>query len=145
MNKKTSNYVKNNIPELIEVLLALLFAVGIMTVFAGCGPKEDGSWMKCHDVQIYLGICGAVITVLAAAAFAVRVKAVRIILYVLIAGASVVAFLLPEIIMPMCMIHTMRCYTVMEPFDRIITVLLAVIAIIGIIRTIVRKDRKGEV
>lgn len=142
--KKFSDYVKNNIISLIVTVLALMFTVGIMTVFAACGPKEDGTWMRCHNVQIYLGICGVAMTVLAVAAFISRPKLLRIALYALITGGSVVAFLLPEIIMPMCMLHTMRCYGVMEPFDRIMTALIAVVSIIGIIRTIIRKDSKGE-
>ncbi len=142
--KKFLDHVKNNIISLIVTALALMFTVGIMTVFAACGPKEDGTWMRCHNVQIYLGICGVAMTVLAVAAFISRPKLLRIALYALITGGSVVAFLLPEIIMPMCMLHTMRCYAVMEPFDRVMTALIAVVSIIGIIRTIIRKDRKGE-
>ena len=52
-------------------------------------------------------------------------KGVRIGLQLLAVIASVVLFFVPGGICPMCMMKNMRCYTVFQPFTRVMTVLIA--------------------
>lgn len=37
--------------KFIPAGLGLLLSLGSCTVFAACGVKEDGSWMRCHGAQ----------------------------------------------------------------------------------------------
>ena len=46
---------------------------------------------------------------------------------------SVIALLIPGTIMGMCMMNTMRCYTVMKPFVTIMCVLMIIVSLIGIV------------
>ncbi len=109
----------------VSFVLSLLLTTGIMTVFSACGQKEDGSWMHCHQPQMAVAICGIGMMVVFALSWVFKGKAVRIVLLTAGLALSAAAFLIPGTIMPMCMMRTMRCYTVMQPFTRVMTVLIA--------------------
>ncbi len=119
---------------LIPAAVGLLLAVGAMTVFSACGPKEDGTWMKCHQAQIAVAVCGIALAVLFALTAVVKSKTAVMLLNVAALVISVIAFLIPGILMPMCMMKTMPCYTAMQPFVRIMAILSALLAGWGILR-----------
>ena len=57
-------------------------------------------------------------------------------------AASVVMFLLPGTLMPMCMMQTMRCYTIFQPFVRIMSALEAAVCAVGTAREFLKKSAK---
>lgn len=125
---------KNKWFTLISAAVGLLLAVGVMTVFSACGPKEDGTWMRCHQAQIAVAVCGMALVVLFALTAVVKSKTAVLLLNIAALVVSVIAFLIPGILMPMCMMKTMRCYTTMQPFVRIMAILSALLAGWGILR-----------
>ena len=124
---------------LAAAVVALLLAIGVMTVFAACGPKEDGTWMHCHDVQIAIAACGAVAAVCLGLAAFLKGKGARIGLCAVAVVACVAVLALPSV-MPMCMMDTMRCHAVMAPFARIAAVVVAVLSIVALVQA----SREGE-
>ena len=124
---------KNKWITLIPAAVGLLLAVGVMTVFSACGPKEDGTWMRCHQAQIAVAVCGAALTVLFILTAVIKSKTAVILLNIAALVVSVIAFLIPGTLMPMCMMKTMPCYTVMQPFVRIMAILRALLAGWGIL------------
>jgi len=111
------------------IILSCALAVGTATVFKACGPKDDGTWMHCHTVQnavVVLGICMA--AVFAVVLFS-RIKPLNVSLSAVEAIGSVVTFLLPGTLMSMCMMDTMRCYTYMQPFVRVVSVLILAVSV----------------
>ena len=66
----------------------------------------------------------------------------KTILYGLGIVGSVIVFLIPETIMPMCMMRTMRCYTVMQPFVRIMAVLIAASGVINGLQTLRQNNQE---
>ena len=56
---------------------------------------------------------------------------------------SVAVFLIPETILPMCMMRTMRCYTVMQPFVRIMAVLIAASGVINGLHALRQNNQEG--
>ena len=125
---------KNKWFTLISAAVGLLLAVGVMTVFSACGPKEDGTWMRCHQAQIAVAVCGMALVVLFALTAVVKSNTAVLLLNIAALVVSVIAFLIPGILMPMCMMKTMRCYTTMQPFVRIMAILSALLAGWGILR-----------
>ena len=125
---------KNKWFTLISAAVGLLLAVGVMTVVSACGPKEDGTWMRCHQAQIAVAVCGAALTVLFILTAVIKSKTAVILLNIAALVVSVIAFLIPGTLMPMCMMKTMPCYTVMQPFVRIMAILCALLAGWGILR-----------
>ncbi len=118
----------------VPPISALLCALGIATVFSACGMKEDGSWMRCHDAQtLSFWISLALSALLTASAF-LPGRTLPAVLYLLSLGGCTVLFLVPGNIIPMCMMNTMRCYTLMQPFIRMMSVLTALTILIPLLR-----------
>lgn len=130
---------KNKWLSMIPALVGVLLAVGVTTVFSACGPKEDGSWMNCHQAQTAVAVCGAVLAVLFALTAFVKNRVIVMLLNIAALVVSVIAFLIPGNIMHLCMMKTMRCYTVMQPFVRIMSILGALLAGWGALKGIMKK------
>ena len=122
---------KDVIIPLVPAALSALLLAGGVTVFSACEPKPDGTWMHCHQCQ----------NMVAGSAVGVKNKPVRLALLALAVIASVVVFFIPGGICPLCMMKTMRCHTVFQPFVRIMSVLVAGSGI-GALVAFVKKDKK---
>ena len=72
-----------------------------------------------------LSASGGGLGLLFGASFLVTNRIVRIVVQALAVVGSVVVFFVPGVICPMCMMRTMRCYTVFQPYVRIMAVLIA--------------------
>ena len=118
--------------------LSVLMAAGVQTVFRACAQKEDGTWMHCHEVQKYLFIIGIILAMLSVLGLAVKKQTAAILLDFASIVLAAAAVLLPGTVMQMCMMDTMRCYTMMQPFARVtggVLILVSVIDIIKLFRT----------
>ena len=112
------------IPLVPAALSAALLAGGV-TVFSACEPRPDGTWMHCHQCQNSVAASAAGLAVFFATAAFIKNKGVRLALQVLCLVGAVVVFFIPGVICPLCMMKTMRCHTVFQPFVRIMSVLVA--------------------
>ncbi|MCR4892931.1 MAG: DUF4418 family protein [Lachnospiraceae bacterium] len=128
--------MKKILPSLIPALVWLLLVIGVLTVFSACGMKDDGTWMKCHEAQNAVAVCGGMMAALALLSAFLNKKLLKAALNAVTLAGSIVTFLLPGSLMPMCMMQTMRCFTAMQPFVRIMTVVTALLSIWGIISAI---------
>ena len=118
--------------------LSVFMAAGVQTVFRACAQKEDGTWMHCHEVQKYLFIIGIILAMLSVLGLAVKKRTAAILLDFASIVLAAAAVLLPGTVMQMCMMDTMRCYTMMQPFARVtggVLILVSVIDIIKLFRT----------
>ena len=112
--------------------ISFLLAAGTMTLFRACGAKDDGQWMHCHTAQNAAAAGGLLLCILFISCLFIRSIKLRTALYIIgIAGAAVV-FMIPGGIVSMCMMQTMRCYAVMQPFVRVMSALIIVAALISI-------------
>ena len=134
---------RESIRKWIPALLSVLLVFGVLTVFGACGMKDDGTWMKCHGAQTEVAKLSGVMTALFLLAAVFRNRTAKIILYGLGTAGSVVVFLIPETILPMCMMRTMRCYTVMQPFVRIMAVMIVASGVIAGTQVLRRKSQEG--
>ena len=116
----------NNKWKFVPAVLGLVLAIGTATLFRACAMKEDGTWMHCHTAQTAVVIMGCVMCALGLAAALSKTKSLRVAMYGLLIAGACVSFLIPGVIVSMCMMTTMRCYSVMRPFVRIMAALIAV-------------------
>ena len=116
------------------LVLSVLFCIGVQTVFKACGPKEDGTWMHCHEVQRYLFLTGIALAALSVLGLVIRNRTAAILISLCTIACAVLAVLLPGTLMQMCMMNTMRCHAVMKPFARIMGILIAVLSLVDIIK-----------
>ena len=127
--------------NLIPTVLYLLLAAGAATVFSACGMKEDGTWMRCHSAQDTVILCAFILSAVLVFHAILHQRILRMILNGIGLAGAVSIFLIPGNLMPMCMMHTMRCYTLFQPFVRIMSVLICLICIANVIRLC--KGKKG--
>ena len=109
---------------IVSLVFALSLSAGVMTGFRACSAKEDGSFMHCHDVQMDVFWIGVVLSILAFVSILTKSR----ILIMGINGLSILlalgAFFLPGRIMTMCLMETMRCYTLMKPYVSVMSLLI---------------------
>ena len=110
----------------LPVALAVLLALGVMTVFRACGPKEDGAWMHCHSAQMGSALASGIVAILLAGAGLAKNRTLKAALYALAVLGCGILFLIPGTLVSMCMMRSMRCYTHMQPFVRILAAVIAV-------------------
>ena len=132
---------KDVIIPLVPAALSALLLAGGVTVFSACEPKPDGTWMHCHQCQNMVAGSAVGLIALYGASALVTKKPVRLALLALAVIASVVVFFIPGGICPLCMMKTMRCHTVFQPFVRIMSVLVAGSGI-GALALSFKKDKK---
>ena len=116
---------KDVIIPLVPAALSALLLAGGVTVFSACDPKPDGTWMHCHQCQNSVVASAAGLVVFFGTATFVTNKAARLTLQGLSLIGALVVFFIPGVICPMCMMRTMRCYTVFQPYVRIMSALIA--------------------
>lgn len=123
---------KYNWISYVPAILSLLMSLGTATVFRACAAKDDGSWMHCHSAQTAAVICGIILClVFAASVYAERAgrRSVSLVCSGIGVLGAIVTLFVPGTIISMCMMNTMRCYAVMQPFVRIMAVFIAVTAL----------------
>lgn len=132
---------KDVIIPLVPAALSALLLAGGVTVFSACEQRADGSWMHCHQCQNMVAGSAVGLIALYGASALVKNKPVRLVLLALAVIASVVVFFIPGGICPLCMMKTMRCHTVFQPFARIMSVLVAGSGIGALVASF-KKDQK---
>ncbi|MCR5214138.1 MAG: DUF4418 family protein [Eubacterium sp.] len=124
--------MKKKIFEILPIIIALLLSLGVVTVFKACDPMEDGTWMHCHAAQNDVFILGLVIGGLGTIALLIKKKAVKIIVGVVNLGLGVLTSIVPGILVHLCMMHTMRCHSVMRPFVVIVSIILILTELVNV-------------
>ncbi len=119
--------------DLLSLIVAVLLSVGIMTVFEGCAMQDDGTWMRCHNAQLYTFYVGIAITVLALAYIFIKDSLAKLIINVIVIALAIFQALVPGNVVRLCSLYSMRCYTVMKPFSIIMGVVLVLLSVIKIV------------
>ena len=130
------------IPLVPAALSAALLAGGV-TVFSACEPRPDGTWMHCPQCQTSVAASAAGPAVFFGTAAFIKNRGVRLALQVLCLVGAVVVFFIPGVICPLCMMKTMRCHTVFQPFVRIMSVLVAGGGVAAVVNTL-KKDKASQ-
>ena len=120
------------------ILLSVLLCFGTFFVFHPCGPKDDGSWMVCHWAGNVIVALGAAFSAASLARFFLP-KSIKIGISVSFIPFSIITLLVPGVLVKMCMMHDMRCWSVMKPAVVIISVFIIITSIADIILAAVKK------
>lgn len=115
----------------VAVLVVSAFlAVGVMTLFHACAPKDDGTWMSCHYAQLAVFGLACAMVVLSLSALVAR-RGAAFWLHLAVAGLAVVSAFVPGGAISLCMMAGMRCRAVMRPSVILLSVVIAVLAVAG--------------
>ena len=115
--------------DVLLLAVAVLFLVGMLTLFRACAAKDDGSYMTCHWAnQAETGIAAAFVGMALLHLF-VRDAKQKQGIDLAILPLCVVAAILPKNLISLCMMNTMRCHTHMLPAAIVFSILLAAVAL----------------
>lgn len=131
---------KFSITDLITLVLSAALLVGSFTFFAACGAKDDGSFMNCHNAQIMLTALGALLTAQSLAAFIVPDRRVKAGLNLATTLTAVVTALVPQTLIPLCMMPDMHCRSVTQPMAMLFASLVAVAALVSAVLNLKRRE-----
>lgn len=125
--------------EVIILALAMLLCFGVKLLFHACGAKDDGSYMSCHYAEQAVFAFGIVLVIEAAFVLLLPKKELRHGAALSLVPTAVLTAVLPANFIPLCMMETMRCRSVMRPAVLIIGLLLAALSMCYVVL-----DRKTE-
>lgn len=132
--------IKIGISDIILLVLSIIFLVGILTFFKTCGPKTDGSWMTCHWAGNVVTGLAAVLALISLVHLLIPDRKIKMGLSVSIIPISVLAILVPGILINTCMADVMRCNAIMKPSVIIISGLMIVFSVFDIFRYVKKED-----
>lgn len=138
MNRSAFNI---GITDVLLLLIAAAFLPGVLFVFHPCLPNADGSWMTCHWAGNAVAGLAGVLVVISAAHLLVRGDQVKLGLSLAVVPVALLACLVPENVIHMCMMRSMRCHTVMRPAVIVCAALMIAAAVADILA---RRKRVGS-
>lgn len=122
------------------IILGLLISLGPSTIFAVCGPMDDGKFMKCHwTARAELGI-GLGIVLLAVLSIVFASKEVRAGLLLGIATLSSNSILIPTALIGVCGGEHMQCNALTRPALLVIGVISIIIALVQAVILLRKKE-----
>ncbi len=113
----------------VQVVVAIVFAVGVLTFAGPCGVHDDGSVSPCFGTSRMLTVLGFSAALLSAVRLLVGNASARLALDVAVGVVGISIATAPGGFLALCMMATMRCHTVMRPFSIVAGVVLAVAAV----------------
>lgn len=128
--------VKAKPAHVAALIVAALLTIGVLT-FAGPCVHEDGSLAACHgaaNAVLYAGVAGCIAALASLLAGNPKVSGACALV---VACCGVFAVAAPGTLFSMCMMQTMRCWTVMRPFALVCGVVLLSCAVVAAVRSFV--------
>ncbi|HCJ42088.1 DUF4418 family protein [uncultured Ruminococcus sp.] len=119
--------MKKNILGIAELLTALLLTIGSFTIFKACGAHE-GKYMACHWAQNAVTLIGTVITLLALLRILLKNKGIKAGLASGVFLLAVSVIFIPDSVISLCMMDTMRCHTIFKPTVIVTACVLAAVS-----------------
>ena len=107
--------IKIGITDIALLVVSLLFVIGIFCIFPSCPAKEDGAYMTCHWAGTIIEALALLSLALSVAHLVLANRMAKAGLSVGITGVAVLAAIVPNHIVSLCMMHTMACHARMTP------------------------------
>lgn len=120
--------------HIVALVIAVLLSIGVLT-FAGPCVHDDGSAAVCHgaaNAVLAAGIIGCVAALMSLLARNAKLSGICALI---VACCGAFAAAAPGTLFSLCMMQTMRCWTVMRPFALVCGVTLCLCAVIAAIRS----------
>lgn len=124
-------------------VFTVLLIVGIVT-FAGPCVHEDGSAAVCQGAAHAVVVAGVVACISTLVSLIVRSLKVSGVCVLVAACCGAFAVIAPGVLFGMCMMQTMRCWTVMRPFTLVCGAALLLCAVIAAARSFALARRSAS-
>ena len=135
--------MKKNILGIAEFIIAALLTVGSVTFFKACGEHE-GKFMACHWAQNAVTLIGIVITLLALLRIILKNSGIKAGLAIGVFLTSVSVIFIPNNVISLCMMDSMRCHTTFKPAVIVIASVLGALSGVDSILSIIKTGKSNE-
>lgn len=130
MNDKKINIGASDI---VLAVFGIIYFVGILTFFAPCAAKPDGSWMTCHWAGQAVAAFAATIAAVALTHLLAPSAGIKLGLSAALIPVALCAAVVPGNLIHLCGMKTMRCHTVMHPAVVVASLLVIAAAVADIL------------
>lgn len=131
--------IKISISEIIMFIISLVLCIGSFTFFSACEVGENV--MACHWAQNTVTAFGALLSVMALAALIIPDRRVKAGVELAATLTAVLTALVPNVVINLCMMDTMRCVSVFRPFTILFASITAVAALFSAILNLRKKEK----
>ena len=139
--------MKNKSAFITDILLFLasaFFCTGTKFIFHACGKKDDGSYMACHWAEQAVFAIGISIVIISLLVLFIKNRKFKAGAAAAVIPSALMAAIIPNNMINLCMMDTMRCHSTMRPFVIIASVIIIIIAAVDIFMNIRAKENKNE-
>lgn len=136
------DYIKKNYIKLIELVLALVIAIGSFTAFAAC-PVSEKHVMACHYAQLVVTLFATVLSIQALASLIIRNDKVRLGITISQIPLVIALFFVPGTVFSLCMMSSMRCISIFKPAVRVFSGLAFIVSVADVVISVIKKEN-GE-
>lgn len=124
--------IKKQVAGIIELSLSLFLLFGALTVFNTC-DLHDGKTMACYWADRMVVALGVVLAVQAVLRLLFRNTNIKKGIVSAMLPLAVLCIFIPDRIISLCMMDTMRCQAVFKPSVMVISVLLVLVMLADIV------------
>lgn len=132
--------LKGIILGIAELIAALVLVIGALTFFSAC-ESEGEMHMACHWAQNAVALSGVVISLLSLVRIFIPNRDIKTGLALGIFVTAVSVIFIPNTVISLCMMDTMRCHTIFRPA---VTIVASIIIVISGLDTVIGFLRQGK-
>ena len=129
---------KVTVVSAIQFILSLALTVGSKTVISACPVGEDHI-MNCHWAEQAIFGAGIALTVIAVLLFVFKDNAAKAAISACMIPVAVFIIAVPNMLIPLCMMPSMKCISTMRPSVIVISVLIIIVSAISVALNIRKK------
>lgn len=134
------NMKKVNALDIVLSVISVLFVLGSAILFDACPAKPEGGFMACHWANRAATAVGVVIFALSIESIFVS-NQIKIGLNSGIFALAILLAIIPGILINLCKMQTMRCWTTFRPAVLVFAILIALFSVLNLI-LLIRKEKK---
>ena len=119
------NILKNKVTivNFIETLVCIFLVIGINFWFHACMKKDDGTYMNCHNAEVIIKGLSIVLLLMAVAKIFLP-NLTKLGLAISSTLTSLFMTLVPNTLISLCMMDSMRCHKFMKPYTIVFGIVL---------------------
>ncbi len=132
------------VTDILLFLASIFFSIGVKFIFHACGKKDDGTYMACHWAEQAVFAISIAIAVISVIVLVVKNRYFKAGAAAAVIPCALMAAVIPNNMINLCMMNTMRCHSTMRPFIIISAVIIIILAIADIVLNTRKKGDKNE-
>ena len=133
--------IKISVTDVILLVVSLTYLVLLLTVFKACGPKDDGSFMKCQWAWRAVVLTTVFIVINAVAHLLFSEGGIKTGLSIAILTISLANILLVGTVIPLCGMEDMACRSLTKPGNTTLGIITAISAAADILVISLKKKK----